>query len=84
MRVKRIVANVQTDIAAAARFYREVLGLQVLMDMGWIAMYGSGSKTRPQISFPPKEAPAHQPLIYPSRSTTSMQRSPCQGRRLCD
>ena len=53
MRVKRIVANVQTiDIAAAARFYREVLGLQVLTNMGWIAMYGSGSKTRPQISFP--------------------------------
>jgi catechol 2,3-dioxygenase-like lactoylglutathione lyase family enzyme len=49
---ERIVANVQTtDIAAAARFYRDVLGLEVLMDMGWIATYGSGNKTTPQISF---------------------------------
>jgi catechol 2,3-dioxygenase-like lactoylglutathione lyase family enzyme len=52
MRVKRIVVNVQTaDIAAAARFYRDVLGLEVLMDLGWIATYGSATKTTPQISF---------------------------------
>jgi catechol 2,3-dioxygenase-like lactoylglutathione lyase family enzyme len=52
MRVQRIVANFQTtDIAAAACFYRDVLGLEVLMDMGWIATYGSGTRTTPQISF---------------------------------
>jgi catechol 2,3-dioxygenase-like lactoylglutathione lyase family enzyme len=52
MKVKRIVTNVQTtDIAAATRFYRDVLGLEVLMDMGWIATYGSSSTTTPQISF---------------------------------
>jgi catechol 2,3-dioxygenase-like lactoylglutathione lyase family enzyme len=42
MKVKRIVANIDTqDIAAAKRFYQDVLGLEVLMDLGWIATYGS-------------------------------------------
>ena len=42
MYVKRIVANVATqDIAAAKHFYQEVLGLDVLMDLGWIATCGS-------------------------------------------
>lgn len=52
MKVKRIVANVATaDVAAASRFYGEVLGLDVLMDMGWIATYGSDDAARTQISF---------------------------------
>ena len=29
------------DIAAAKRFYQDVLGLDVLMDQGWIVTYGS-------------------------------------------
>ncbi|TIU89419.1 MAG: glyoxalase, partial [Mesorhizobium sp.] len=42
MKVRRIVANIETpDIAAAKRFYQDVLGLDVLMDQGWILTCGS-------------------------------------------
>ncbi|MCZ8517176.1 VOC family protein [Paenibacillus filicis] len=52
MKVKRIVANVDTqDIAAAKRFYQDVLGLDLLMDHGWIATYGSLEEMSIQISF---------------------------------
>ena len=52
MTVRRIVANVATgDIAAAKRFYGDVLGLDTLMDMGWIATYGSHEKMTVQLSF---------------------------------
>lgn len=52
MRVKRIVANIDTrDISAARRFYHDVLGLDLLMDHGWIATYGSDEKARVQVSF---------------------------------
>lgn len=52
MNVKRIVANIATrDIAAAKRFYRDVLGLDVLMDLGWITTYGVREKMVIQISF---------------------------------
>ena len=52
MKVRRIVANIDTqDIAAAKRFYQHVLGLDVLMDMGWIATCGSQETMTVQISF---------------------------------
>ncbi|MBC8070560.1 MAG: VOC family protein [Deltaproteobacteria bacterium] len=52
MKINRIVANVATpDPAAAKSFYQDVLGLDVLMDMGWIATYGSRQTTSVQISF---------------------------------
>lgn len=52
MKVKRIVANVETrDIAAAKRFYHDILGLELLMDHGWIATYGSRERMEVQISF---------------------------------
>jgi catechol 2,3-dioxygenase-like lactoylglutathione lyase family enzyme len=52
MKVKRIVANVETqDISKARYFYGEVLGLDQLMDMGFIATYGSHEKMDTQISF---------------------------------
>jgi catechol 2,3-dioxygenase-like lactoylglutathione lyase family enzyme len=52
MKVKRIVANINTqDITAAKRFYGEVLGLDLLMDHGWIGTYGSHEKMDIQISF---------------------------------
>lgn len=41
MKVKRIVANIQgQNSAAAERFYRDILGLDLLMDHGWIVTYG--------------------------------------------
>jgi catechol 2,3-dioxygenase-like lactoylglutathione lyase family enzyme len=52
MRVKRIVANIETQrIEAARSFYQDVLGLELLMDHGWIATYGSGERMGVQISF---------------------------------
>ncbi len=52
MKIKRIVANIATpEPAAAARFYRDLLGLELLMDMGWIATYGSDEQMRLQLSF---------------------------------
>ncbi|MGO4832258.1 glyoxalase, partial [Rhizobiaceae sp. 2RAB30] len=51
MKVQRIVANIATpNVGAARRFYQEVLGLDVLMDHGWIATYGSGAKMSVQLS----------------------------------
>jgi catechol 2,3-dioxygenase-like lactoylglutathione lyase family enzyme len=51
VKVKRIVSNVATsDVDKASAFYEEVLGLKVLMDMGWIRTYGSSSKMTIQVS----------------------------------
>ena len=51
MKVKRIVSNVATsDLARATAFYEKVLGLEVLMDMGWIRTYGSSAKMTVQLS----------------------------------
>lgn len=52
MKVKRIVADMRApDPAAAKSFYQDILGLDVLMDMGWIATYGSREVMPLQISF---------------------------------
>lgn len=52
MKVIRIVANVETQgISKAKYFYGEVLGLDELMDMGFIATFGSHEKMDTQISF---------------------------------
>lgn len=51
MKVKRIVANIASaDPAATRAFYEELLGLDVLMDMGWILTFGSNAKTTVQVS----------------------------------
>ena len=51
MKVKRIVANVATpDVDKASAFYKDLLGLEVLMDLGWIRTYGSGAKMTIQMS----------------------------------
>ncbi|OPA75323.1 glyoxalase [Paenibacillus selenitireducens] len=52
MKVKRIVTNIETpEVMAAKRFYHDVLGLELLMDQGWIATYGSHEEMSIQISF---------------------------------
>jgi len=52
MKVRRIVANIATaEPAAVARFYRDVLGLDLLMDHGWIVTWGTEGAARPQVSF---------------------------------
>ena len=50
MKVKRIVANIATgDVAKARRFYGDILGLDVLMDHGWLVTYGSAEKMTVQV-----------------------------------
>jgi len=52
MAVRRIVINTATeDIDAARRFYGEILGLEILMDLTWIRTYGNDHAARVQISF---------------------------------
>jgi catechol 2,3-dioxygenase-like lactoylglutathione lyase family enzyme len=51
VKVKRIVANLATpDADKANAFYKELLGLDVLMDLGWIRTYGSSAKMTVQMS----------------------------------
>ena len=51
MKVKRIVSNVAASgVDTAASFYREILGLELLMDLGWIRTYGSSAKMTIQVS----------------------------------
>jgi len=50
MAVRRIVANIRADDVGKARlFYGGVLGLDILMDMGWIATYGSSTGMTVQV-----------------------------------
>jgi len=52
MKVKRIVANIETPRPLRAKkFYQDILGLDLLMDHGWIRTYGSSTKMTVQISF---------------------------------
>ena len=52
MKIKRIVANIDTPSPAdAARFYHDILGLDLLMDHGWIATFGSDQQMGVQVSF---------------------------------
>lgn len=52
MKVNRIVSNIHTlEIAEAKRFYQDILGLELLMDHGWIATYGSEESMQVQLSF---------------------------------
>ena len=51
MKVKRIVANIGTqDVAKARLFYQDILGLDLLMDQGWIQTFGSQTAMSVQVS----------------------------------
>jgi catechol 2,3-dioxygenase-like lactoylglutathione lyase family enzyme len=52
MKVRRIVADIKTpNPELAKKFYEDILGLELLMDMTWIRTYGSKAKMSVQISF---------------------------------
>ena len=52
MKVQRIVTNVETpDPGLGWRFYGEVLGLEIVMDHGWIVTYGADAAMKVQVSF---------------------------------
>ena len=45
MTIRRIVPNLQANEPdAGAAFYRDVLGLGPVMDLGWIVTYGDGTE----------------------------------------
>lgn len=47
----RIVPNLDArDPKALAAFYRELFGLEIVMDHGWIATLSAGSTMAPQLS----------------------------------
>lgn len=51
MQVRRIVANISTqDVARAKPFYQDALGLDLLMDHGWIQTYGTPATMSVQLS----------------------------------
>ena len=51
MIVKRIVTNIAVaDVSKAKAFYVDILGLDVVMDQGWITTFASEAKMAPQIS----------------------------------
>ncbi|MFC6583244.1 VOC family protein [Sulfitobacter aestuariivivens] len=51
MTVVRIVPNLATaDVQGLAAFYEELLGLNILMDQGWIMTMGSGDLGPVQLS----------------------------------
>lgn len=52
MAVKRIVANIATDqLEKAEAFYSRLLGLEQVMDLGWIQTYAGKARSPVQISF---------------------------------
>lgn len=51
MTVRRIVANLRADNPAAAKaFYGELLGLDIVMDHGWILTFAAQGEMTPQLS----------------------------------
>jgi catechol 2,3-dioxygenase-like lactoylglutathione lyase family enzyme len=49
--VKPIVANIAADrIRAAKAFYGDALGMEVVMDLGWITTFAADGSAAPQIS----------------------------------
>lgn len=52
MKVQRVVANITApEPGLADKFYGQVLGMDILMDMNWIRTYGSNAKMTVQVSF---------------------------------
>lgn len=51
MTVKRIVTNIAADrVAEAEKFYGDLLGLKVVMDLGWIVTFASDQTAPAQVS----------------------------------
>ncbi|PCK82582.1 VOC family protein [Rhizobium sophoriradicis] len=51
MKVLRIVANIAAPhITPARRFYQDILGLDVIMDHGWITTFGAARPMNVQVS----------------------------------
>lgn len=50
--VKRIVANIKAEnLSEGDHFYHGILGLEILMDHGWIKTFGNHEEAKVQVSF---------------------------------
>jgi catechol 2,3-dioxygenase-like lactoylglutathione lyase family enzyme len=50
MKIKRIVPNIAAkDVEAAKRLYCDILGLEIAMDLGWIATFKTDAPANPQL-----------------------------------
>ena len=51
MKVKRIVSNIKAaNPEKAEAFYKDIFGLELVMDLGWIRTYGMNTKMTVQLS----------------------------------
>ena len=51
MAVRRIVANIAAPEPGAAKaFYGDILGLEAVMDLGWIVTFAADTASTPQVS----------------------------------
>jgi catechol 2,3-dioxygenase-like lactoylglutathione lyase family enzyme len=51
MKIKRIIPNIAAqDTTKAKAFYGDLLGLPVVMDMGWIVTFEADASMHPQLS----------------------------------
>ncbi|MCX5480931.1 VOC family protein [Kaistia geumhonensis] len=52
MTVKRIVANIgPVRPSEAMAFYGDILGMEIVMDHGWIVTFAGAGSSRPEVSF---------------------------------
>lgn len=52
MKVRRIIANIPApEPAVVDTFYRDILGLELAMDHGWIRTYAGAARMAVQVSF---------------------------------
>jgi catechol 2,3-dioxygenase-like lactoylglutathione lyase family enzyme len=57
MTIRRVVPNLLSpDMDASCTFYREFLGFDVVMDLGWIVTYASPTNPTAQINLSPGDA----------------------------
>ena len=51
MGIKRVVANIKAErMDGADSFYSDIVGLDIIMDLGWIRTYGSAEQMVVQLS----------------------------------
>jgi predicted enzyme related to lactoylglutathione lyase len=56
--IRRIVPDLHGDPAGAISFYTEVIGLELAMDLGWIATFRSAANETAQVSVISQDATA--------------------------
>jgi catechol 2,3-dioxygenase-like lactoylglutathione lyase family enzyme len=65
MKVRRIVPDLHGEPDASREFYEDVIGLELVMNMGWLATWGSKSNETAQLTVMSRDATA---LVAPDVS----------------